>query len=258
MTPRDPGVLALICLLLGACAADPGQPTAKAQTTVTGALTYRERIALPPGATARITLSDVSIADRAAPLLAEQSIDLSGQQVPIDFTLDLSRSDLDPRGRYAVRGSVLDARGRLLWTTDTTHLIDPAQSANHLGPLMLVPTAAAEDAAAADRLRGAEWRVEDIGRRGIVDFSRVSMTFGGDGRITGLTGCNSYSLTYRISGGRLSIGQGANTLRACLPALDDQQRRFLRILSQVSRFEFTEDGALILSTPEGEALTARR
>ncbi|WP_193367119.1 META domain-containing protein [Pelagibius marinus] len=108
------------------------------------------------------------------------------------------------------------------------------------------------------RLRSGEWVVEDIGGRGIIDFSRVSMTFGSEGCITGLTGCNSYSLPYQLSGDSLSVGQGINTLRACLPALGDQERKFLQILSQVTRFEFSETGALILSTADGDSLTARR
>jgi putative lipoprotein len=252
--------LALTCLALAACSAEPERPLppANTQTTITGALTYRERIALPPDATAHITLSDVSVADRAAPLLAEQSIELTGRQVPLPFTLSLPPGKLEPRGRYAVRGTILDALGRLLWTTDTTHLIDPTQGTSDLGPLMMVRVAAGEEPTAAERLRGGEWKVEDIGERGIIDFTHVSLTFGHDGRITGVTGCNSYSFPYEVAGDTLSLGQGINTQRVCLPALEDQERKFLQILSQVTRFEFSETGALILSTAGGDTLTARR
>ncbi len=260
MTPRLPGFLVVARFALAGCTAEPQRPvsTANAQISVTGALTYRERIALLPDATAHITLSDVSVADRAAPPLAEQSIKLAGRQVPLPFTLSLPRGELDPRGRYAIRGTIVDSMGRLQWTTDTTHLIDPTQSASDLGPLRMVRVAAGVEPTAAERLRGGEWKVEDIGGRGIIDFSHVSLTFGHDGRITGDTGCNSYSVPYEVSGDRLSIGQGISTQRACLPALGNQERNFLQILSKVTRFEFSETGALILSTAAGDTVTARR
>ncbi len=271
MTPRLPGLAAVACLvstclLLAACAAEPRRPQpsasplppANAQTTITGALTYRERIALPPDSTAHVSLSDVSVADRAAPLLAEQTISLAGRQVPLPFALSLPRGKLDPYGRYAVRGTILDSLGRLLWTTDTTHLIDPRQTASELGELMMVRVAAGADPSPAERLRGGEWRVEDVGGRGIIDFTHVSLTFGHDGRVAGLTGCNSYSAPYQVSGTSLAIGSAIATLRACLPALEDQEKEFLRILAGVSRFRFTETGALILSTADGDSLTARR
>jgi len=178
--------------------------------------------------------------------------------VPIAFTLNLPGRELDPRGRYAVRGTILDSLGRLLWTTDTTHLIDPTQAAIDLGALMMVRVAAGEEPTAAERLRGGEWKVEDIGGRGIIDFTHVSLVFGHDSRITGVTGCNSYSVPYEVSGDRLSVGQGISTQRACLPALRDQERKFLQILSELTRFKFSETGALILSTADGETLTARR
>ena len=51
---------------------------------VSGVVTYRERIALTPGASLVVELRDVSLADAAAPLIARQTIANPGQ-VPINF-----------------------------------------------------------------------------------------------------------------------------------------------------------------------------
>lgn len=47
-------------------------------------------------------------------------------------------------------------------------------------------------AAAAETLRRAVWVVEDIGGKGIIDGSRVTMKFGADGQLTGRAGCRPH------------------------------------------------------------------
>ncbi|MEZ5524547.1 MAG: YbaY family lipoprotein [Pseudomonadales bacterium] len=72
-------VLSMMILIgLGACSQLPQststQPlSAKDSLSIEGSLAYRERIALPPQSRITVTLSDISIADRSAPVLAQQS-----------------------------------------------------------------------------------------------------------------------------------------------------------------------------------------
>lgn len=56
----------------------------------------------------------------------------------------------------------------------------------------------------------------------------------------------------------LSISKIAATLKACAPALMQQEDRFLDLVKQVQRFELTRDGALILRTGGRGTITARR
>lgn len=66
-------VLALGVLACATGASTPA-PTPASRATVTGTVTYRERIALPPGATVTVRLQDVSRADAPAEVLAEEMI----------------------------------------------------------------------------------------------------------------------------------------------------------------------------------------
>ena len=99
----------------------PDQPTgARPNASVTGTVTYRERIALSPGATLEVQLRDVSLQDAASRLIAEQVIQNPGQ-VPIKFKIEYNRDDLDPRNTYAVQARIQESDGRLAFINDTAY-----------------------------------------------------------------------------------------------------------------------------------------
>ena len=89
---------------------------------MSGTVWYRERIALPDdGVVVTVELRDVSKADVAAPLLAQQVIETPGQ-VPIEFSLPppLERSAFD----HPVQASLsarIEIDGRLAWISDTNN-----------------------------------------------------------------------------------------------------------------------------------------
>ncbi|WP_338212400.1 META domain-containing protein [Halopseudomonas aestusnigri] len=106
-------------------------------------------------------------------------------------------------------------------------------------------------------LQAGEWVVEDINRGGIIDRSRVTLNFGNDGRVSGRASCNNYVGAYQVDGRTLQLSQLATTRRACAPALNEQETRFVQTLEQISRFYLDETGALILESDEGGSLKAR-
>jgi putative lipoprotein len=89
------------------------------QVDVSGTVTYRERIALPPGAAVVVALLDVSRADAPAETMAEQRIEVE-HQVPIPFSFRVDADRFDPRRAYAARASI-ELDGRAAWMSDTHH-----------------------------------------------------------------------------------------------------------------------------------------
>lgn len=110
----------------------------------------------------------------------------------------------------------------------------------------------------AELLLGAEWVVEDLSGRGIIDRSRLTLNFGADGRLAGRASCNDYSGQYTLTGEGLSVSQTISTMKACSPALMNQEVEFLAILAKAGRFEISETGALVLRTDDQRSITARR
>jgi heat shock protein HslJ len=109
-------------------------------------------------------------------------------------------------------------------------------------------------------LSGAEWVVEDIGGRGIVEDARVTLTFAEDGGLSGDASCNRYATGLSVGGEGISMGQIAATQKMCPEALMDQERAFFAALGSIGRFDIGADGALLLYDPGSPdpVLTARR
>lgn len=82
---------------------------------ITGSVTYRERIALTPGAIVEVFLDDVSRADVAVSSIATLRMTEPGQ-VPVRFTLAYDPLRIDPTHRYAIRARIIED-GQLSFTT---------------------------------------------------------------------------------------------------------------------------------------------
>jgi len=102
-----------------------------------------------------------------------------------------------------------------------------------------------------------EWVVEDIAKQGIIDNSRITMNFTEDGRIHGISSCNNYSAAYELTGENLTFKAPMGTLKACAPALMNQEQKFLDLLSKITRYDIDAYGALVLTTKDGKTITAR-
>jgi uncharacterized lipoprotein YbaY/heat shock protein HslJ len=135
----------MVFLLTSCMSAKTSNIVPPAQTSmleITGELTYRERIALPPQSVAVVQLRDVSLADAPSAIIAEQRIDLAGRQVPVPFTLTVDRAKLTTGRRYSVRGSISGPGQQQLWTTTDAHMVDPSAQKVELGTLMMTRASA--------------------------------------------------------------------------------------------------------------------
>ena len=138
-------------LALAACTTPSEAPssgnTVMEQATVSGEAYYRERLLLGPGHVFEAVLLDTSRADTTAPVLARTERELARGEAVIPFTLGVDPSALSPRGHYAVRATVEDPDGGLVFTTDTAQTV----SADSLSAGRLLMVRAAQEAPFGER-----------------------------------------------------------------------------------------------------------
>lgn len=102
----------------GPAAATPAAPA----KTLSGRVTYLQRIALPAGAVVAVRLDDVSLADTAATNLATATITTQGENVPIAFTLTYDPAEIRDNHSYAVSARIT-IDGKLSWISTTRNSV---------------------------------------------------------------------------------------------------------------------------------------
>jgi putative lipoprotein len=90
------------------------------QATVSGTVTYLQRIALPPDAVVTVRIEDVSRADVMAEAIGQQVIHTDGAQVPIPFEVTYDTDQIEENHSYSLRVRIEDRAGTLLWINDTS------------------------------------------------------------------------------------------------------------------------------------------
>ncbi len=250
-----PRMRLLAGLALGAALIGPGAALAE---TLSGTVTYRERIALPPDVRIAVQLQDVSLADAPAQVLGEAVIAPAGQ-VPVPFRLEYDAGSLRPGHSYALQARI--TRGdRLLFINTSRHAVfgDQPDATDILvervmrGPDPATDGTGAPDPAATPQGR---WLAEDIAGKGVLDRIETVLELAADGAVTGSGGCNRISGNATVEGADIRFGPLAATRRACIPAVGEQETRFLAALAGARQWQLdVPRGKLTLLDGRGQAL----
>jgi len=94
-------------------------------------------------------------------------------------------------------------------------------------------------------LKGTAWQLEDLGGRGVIDNSMVTLEFPEAGRVAGRGGCNRYFGSVELDGESIKFGQMGATRMACAEALMDQEGRYLKALESAQRYTLSGDELLL-------------
>jgi putative lipoprotein len=225
---------------------------AESTPTVTGTVSYRERIALRPGSVVEIVLQDVSRQDVPAPVLARETIE-PRHEVPIPFELRYDPGAIDERHRYAVRATIRHG-DQPIFVTDRVYAVLTRGSPAH-ADLVLVRSGGGRAPVANAELVGTRWLLRTLDGADVepgehppfLQFSREESgtTAFGSG------GCNTFRGGCEISGASLSFGHLATTMMACPEPAMALESRFLRALAAVDGYEIRSTW-LILRGPDGE------
>jgi len=225
-------------------------PAARAQDgVVTGTATYRERIALPPGAVLEVELRDTSRADAPARVLGSTRIETTGQ-VPIPFALRFDPARIDPRGSYTVAAR-LSVDGQLRFRSVAAYTV-LTRGAGGTAEILLVGPAAPQG------LAGAPWVVREIGGQPVPAAPRADITFDGQGRAHGTGGCNRFNGGYVLEGAALHFGPAAQTNMACEAPAMALEARLHAALAMVRGWRMEGVALLLLDDAGAVALRLAR
>ncbi|MGB3626458.1 MAG: META domain-containing protein [Henriciella sp.] len=222
---------------------------------IIGSLVYRQRIALPPGAVATITVFEDGPQDAALDEVASESFALNGRQVPIPFEVTVDPAIELAGNGLSLRATIDNAEGELIWTSDTAYVFERTEGVYELGDVLLAP--AGPTGASLEDLTSKEWMVATISGKPVQSGTKITFSFEDGGQIRGNGGCNAFNGSYDYTDGTLSFGPMAMTRKACVGPVMQQEQTFVNVLSKATSVRFNGSDTLLLRTPEGETIAAR-
>jgi putative lipoprotein len=216
---------------------EPMKPEDTIKGTVRGTATYRERMALPPGAVLEATLEDVSRADAPGKVIGRTRLEHL-HNPPIRFAIPYDPSRIDPRRSYVVRAQIL-VDEKPFFTTDQKYPVLTAGRGEEV-ELMLRRPAAQGGGGPSLSLENTYWKLTQLGNAP-VSGTQIEPHLVLDPttrRVTGSGGCNQLSGGYQVNGDRLTLSQTVSTMKACMKGMETEQA-FLKALDQVRGWQIT-------------------
>lgn len=211
-------------------------PALAQHVTFSGNVTYRERIALPPGAQLNVTLVELPHATPVAG--ASAKVPATGG-APLAFELHVRRT-LRADTTYGLIAEISAGNG-FYFRNPTPVAVDPASPAaiNILvrsapapkpvsEPDMPLPPASLTDIS---------WTVTSIGGRPVSGTRPSTLSIGADLAVGGNGGCNNYFTEARIDGTTLSFGPAAATRMACAEEAMKQEAAYFTALAAVTSYQ---------------------
>lgn len=230
----------LAALLLAA--ALPATPALAAPRSLRGTVSFRERMALPPGAIVEVKLLDISLADAPSRTIAETRV--SGRRIPAPWTLRFDSRRIDPRHSYALQARITH-RGQLLFITTERHSVFTGGPDNTDIWVQRVAGQEPPPAPAASPI--GSWRLASLGGTETPSSIGTTLVIAADGKVSGRGGCNGFGGNATIQGRVIRFSRMASTMMACAPGAMAQEQRFLKTLERVHRWSIQrQSGRLAL------------
>jgi len=246
-------VVAMVALLLALAS-----PALAAKVTLKGDVTYRERIALPPGGTLSVSLIDLATPDK--PRVSAKAPIASPGQVPLTFTLNFDDSVIVAGHSYALIAEI--AGPDAVWFRNAEpYVLDPLAPA---GAILVIVNLVPEDepmaqpepvvAPAPSPILDITFEAETIGgvpvARGVVS----SLSIASDMRAGGRGGCNSWFAQAEVNAERLIFSAVAATRMACISDEATKQEDSFFAALAATRFWRLDNDHLILLDAGGVEL----
>lgn len=248
-------IMRIIAGLMSVLAAFTVLPALAAPLTLSGEVTYRERIALPPNAVLSVQLLDLTDAAAKTPVRAEAAIASKGQ-VPLTFTLNFDDKVLLAGHAYALSAEI-SAGGQVVFRNAEPYPIDPRAPA---GPILILVQRAADPAPApvvpaTPALLDIVWRAETLNGAPVIEFSELTLSIASDMRAGGKGSCNNYFAQARLEEESLRFSAVAATRMACAEPVNAQEAAFFAALAATATWRI-EGELLLLLDAQGTTLVS--
>lgn len=221
-------------------------PSLAAKLTITGDVTYRERIALPAGATLSVGLVDLAKPDE--PRIAAAAALANPGEVPLTFTLNFDENIIVAGHTYGLVAEIIADNGAVWFRNATPYTVSlPTPSepiviiVTFLGSNGTTPAPVAE-VPTITPLLDVTWEAETIAGQPVIRGAKSSLSIASDMRAGGRGGCNSWFAQAEVNGEALAFSAVAATRMACATAeITAQEQGFFAAIAATRYWRLRDD-----------------
>lgn len=242
----------IITALLTFLALSAGPSLAETRT-ITGTVTYLERIALPKGAELQVSLVPAGGGAGAVPVASARG---PMTKVPMPFELRYQADQITQGSFYLVEARIYLEDDLLFISTDQGVVLTEGAAAD---PLDIIVRRGSERGPPEGRLNGTNWTVTEIAGAPVSLDRMPTLGFGSDLDLAVFGGCNQFAGRVEVDADDAFAlsGQMAGTLKACSPTIEHVERGMLDALGRASRY-MSDATTLVLSDGQGTVLIRAR
>ena len=222
-----------------------------AQSAIDVAVSYRERIALPPVSALHLELIDTSSTTAAAAPLASQLYRMTA--VPMRVTLHYDAALISPEGAYSLTASIWAGDDRIFQSTER---YDPFSDTGDAGFEMILSASGNGDAASATRqtITGVEWAVTEVAGEPWPNDDPATLIIDAEMSFALFGGCNRFAgQLLRLDRQIAFPAQFAGTMMACPDGVEQLERSVLEALPRVASYVRYRTG-LVMMDADGVAM----
>ena len=232
---RLPWLALFAALILTGCSETAGLRLAPV-SAVSGTVSYKERMALPPDAELVVLLYQQTADGRLR--VAEYRTPTAGRNVPLPFRVVVSPEYTATS--YELEAAIMSGGSTLFFTPAPVKVV-PGQSGVAVWTQRVIQPAVAPGAVVAvPELAGTRWLLTEVGGQPAATYpgqpeAHLLFTPSGNGmgRISGSDGCNNLVGSYTLNGTILAFDHMGSTMRLC-PQGDAQARALASALGRTT------------------------
>ncbi|MDV7142806.1 YbaY family lipoprotein [Tropicimonas sp. TH_r6] len=233
-------------------------PALAAADTLSGTVTYLQRIAMPPDAVLTVEVQDVSRADAPAEVIAHQTIASPGNP-PYAFAFDFDPETIDPAHSYSMRAT-MHQDGKLLMTTDQAYPVLTRGAGDSVEMVMKMVSESDQAAKPDSPMVNTYWKLLTLKGEAVPvakEGREAHLILRNDGNFSATVGCNQINGGYDITGADLGFTPGPMTMMACIPPFDRFEQDLVETLGTAAGFGISGESMELLDPAGGTLATFR-
>ncbi|MCY4043964.1 MAG: META domain-containing protein [Cellvibrionales bacterium] len=233
----------ILLIFLVACKENVSANPDSSKAKISGTITYRERIALPPGASLQIKI--ISIRSDNAELIVRKT-QLLNNAPPFAFDIEIPEKMRQSGEKFALQADIKRNDQVLFSATKPIDLVNQSKNVGEITVKRSKPPEKKDEKM--QKLTAHPWQLIEIHGQPLNNPNNLPLPwlkFETNGRLLGFTGCNHTQGKYKLSDGQIQLRPGAVTNKFCAKSSINEQD-FLDLLRKTTNIEISHQHLLLI------------